>query len=128
MSYRPTFSPTRWRAACTVWTTSRGTGKDGGHGVVLVSYTWGDDSSKYLAVKDPGERLGVILRSLQPCAADFVSALQDAIVPNTLRLVDWQDRRGYYGAFKVNYPGQDQYNQDSYYHVFERWSRLSGGR
>jgi tryptophan 2-monooxygenase len=92
-----------------------GTGMDGGNGVVLVSYTWGDDSSKYLAVKDPQERLQVLLRSLQPCAADFVSALQAAIVPNTVKLVDWQDLRGYYGAFKVNYPGQDQYNQETYY-------------
>jgi len=23
------------------------------HGVVLVSYTWGDDSTKYIAIKDP---------------------------------------------------------------------------
>jgi tryptophan 2-monooxygenase len=92
-----------------------GTGAGGGHGVVLVSYTWGDDSSKYLAVKDPEERLQIVLRSLQPCAADFVSALQAAIVPDTVRLVDWQDERGYYGAFKVNYPGQDQYNQETYY-------------
>jgi tryptophan 2-monooxygenase len=92
-----------------------GTGMDGGYGVVLVSYTWGDDSSKYLAVKDPQERLRIVLRSLLPCAADFVTALEAAIVPGTVKLVDWQDRRGYYGAFKVNYPGQDQYNQETYY-------------
>jgi tryptophan 2-monooxygenase len=92
-----------------------GTGMDGGYGVVLVSYTWGDDSSKYLAVKDPQERLRIVLRSLLPCAADFVTALEAAIVPGTVKLIDWQDRRGYYGAFKVNYPGQDQYNQETYY-------------
>jgi tryptophan 2-monooxygenase len=92
-----------------------GTDMDGGYGVVLVSYTWGDDSSKYLALKNPHERLRFLLRSMQPCAADFAAALEKALIPDTVELIDWQDRRGYYGAFKVNYPGQDQYNQDSYY-------------
>ena len=78
-----------------------GTGMDGGYWRrARQLYTWGDDSSKYLAVKDPHERLQMLLRSLQPCAADFAAALEDAIVPDTVKLIDWQDQRGYYGSFK----------------------------
>ena len=31
------------------------------------------------------------------------------------KLIDWQDQENFYGAFKLNYPGQDSYNQSLYY-------------
>jgi tryptophan 2-monooxygenase len=85
------------------------------HGVVLVSYTWGDDSTKYIAIKDPAARLAHLLRSLREYAPDFVDRLQAEVMVEHTHLVDWQDREHYYGAFKLNYPGQDYYNQQLYY-------------
>jgi tryptophan 2-monooxygenase len=87
------------------------------YGVVLVSYTWGDDSTKYIAIKDPNERFDLLLRSLSPYAdlAPFVTALRSQALRQHTTLIDWQDERQYYGAFKLNYPGQDGFNQSLYY-------------
>jgi tryptophan 2-monooxygenase len=82
-----------------------------GYGVVLISYTWGDDSTKYLGLADPAERVRACLRSLETCAGDFVSALRPEIMPEHTRMIDWQLERNFFGAFKLNLPGQDQYNQ-----------------
>ncbi len=87
-----------------------------GYGVVLISYTWGDDSTKYLGLSDPSERLEACLRALETCAGDFVSALRPQIIPEHTRLIDWQLERDFFGAFKLNQPGQDQYNQRLYDH------------
>lgn len=84
-------------------------------GVVLVSYTWGDDSTKYIAVKDPNERLELLLRSLEPYVPEFANKLKDEILYQHTKLIDWQDQKHYYGGFKLNYPGQDYYNQCLYY-------------
>lgn len=85
------------------------------YGVVLISYTWGDDSTKYIAIKDPAQRLAVLLSSLQAAVPDFVSALSENILPEYTTLIDWQDETSFYGAFKLNYPGQDPMNQTLYY-------------
>ena len=87
------------------------------HGVVLVSYTWGDDSTKYIAIKDPKERFELLLRSLAPYPelAPFVSKLRSETMDEHTTLIDWQDQKHYYGAFKLNLPGQDLLNQDLYY-------------
>ncbi len=87
-----------------------------GYGVVLISYTWGDDSTKYLGLSDPAERLEACLRSLEACASDFVTALRPQIIAEHTRMIDWQLDRDYFGAFKLNQPGQDQYNQRLYSH------------
>jgi tryptophan 2-monooxygenase len=87
-----------------------------GYGVVLISYTWGDDSTKYLALKNPRERFEACLRSLEHCASDFVAALRPEIMTEHIRMIDWQEERNYFGAFKLNQPGQDQYNQRLYAH------------
>jgi tryptophan 2-monooxygenase len=89
------------------------------YGVVLISYTWGDDSTKYIAIKDPRQRLEILLNSLQAAVPDFVKALRPEILPAYTTLVDWQDQLGYYGAFKLNYPGQDPLNQTLYYQFLQ---------
>lgn len=91
-------------------------GQTDGNGVVLISYTWGDDSTKYLALKDPHVRLEACLRALENRAGDFVAALRQELIPETAMLMDWQDEHGFFGAFKLNQPGQDQYNQQLYAH------------
>jgi tryptophan 2-monooxygenase len=87
-----------------------------GPGVVLISYTWGDDSTKYLGLKNANERLEACLRSLEHQAGDFVTELRREIMPEHTRMIDWQLEPGYYGAFKLNQPGQDVYNQRLYEH------------
>lgn len=84
-------------------------------GVVLVSYTWGDDSTKYIAIKNPNERLAHLVRSLRPFVPEFADVLMKEVVPEYTTLIDWQGEEHYYGAFKLNYPGQDAYNQQLYY-------------
>ncbi len=97
------------------------------HGVVLVSYTWGDDSTKLIAIKDPAERLNILLQSLEgidPEIDKFVAVLRSEQVHKDPKdpkkklfpqMIDWQEEEHYYGAFKLNYPGQDGRNQSTYY-------------
>jgi tryptophan 2-monooxygenase len=82
-----------------------------GYGVVLISYTWGDDSTKLLAITDPAERTEMLLRSLEHAVPEFVQTLREQILPQYTQMIDWQTQAHYYGAFKLNQPGQDQYNQ-----------------
>lgn len=89
------------------------------YGVVLISYTWGDDSTKYIAIKDPATRLSVLLSSLQAAVPDFVNALNAQILPEYTTMIDWQDQMNYFGAFKLNYPGQDPLNQSLYYQFLQ---------
>jgi len=89
--------------------------EDTDYGVVLVSYTWGDDSTKYIAIKDPVKRLKLLIESLTPFNPEFTDVLKDEILYEHTKLIDWQDQAQYYGAFKLNYPGQDYYNQSLYY-------------
>ncbi|MBL1276478.1 MAG: FAD-dependent oxidoreductase [Ectothiorhodospiraceae bacterium] len=88
---------------------------DTDHGVILMSYTWGDDSTKYIAIKDPNERLNLLIDSLKPFVSDFTDILNDEVIREHTKLIDWQDQANFYGAFKLNYPGQDFYNQSLYY-------------
>ncbi len=82
-----------------------------GYGVVLISYTWGDDSTKLLAITDPAERTELLLRSIEHAVPEFVQTLREQILPQHTQMIDWQTQAHYYGAFKLNQPGQDQYNQ-----------------
>ena len=90
-------------------------GAQSNYGVVLVSYTWGDDSTKTIAIKNADERLHLLLNSLDAAVPAFVEVLRSQLVPGSATLVDWQDQRQFYGAFKLNYPGQDPLNQSLYY-------------
>ena len=89
------------------------------YGVVLISYTWGDDSTKCIAIKDATTRLNVLLNSLQAAVPEFVAALTSAIMPEHTTMIDWQEEMNYYGAFKLNYPGQDPLNQSLYYQFLQ---------
>jgi tryptophan 2-monooxygenase len=94
-------------------------GSNTNYGVVLISYTWGDDSTKCIAIKDPQTRLNILLNSLQAAVPDFVDALIHQIMPQYTTMIDWQEELNYYGAFKLNYPGQDPLNQNLYYQFLQ---------
>jgi tryptophan 2-monooxygenase len=92
------------------------------YGVVLISYTWGDDSTKCIALQNAEQRLDTLLDSLAPGAPEFVKILRDEIIPEKTTMIDWQLEQQYYGAFKLNYPGQDTENANLYYQFLDKES------
>jgi tryptophan 2-monooxygenase len=92
------------------------------YGVVLISYTWGDDSTKCIALQNAQQRLDTLLDSLAPGVPDFVKVLRTQIIPENTTMIDWQMAEQYYGAFKLNYPGQDVQNANLYYQFLQRES------
>ena len=84
-------------------------------GVVLISYTWGDDSDKLLPL-DPKARLATFLRTLEAISPTFARFL--APESGQVLAVDWQAEPHYFGAFKLNLPGQD-FNLQSAYFQFQ---------
>jgi tryptophan 2-monooxygenase len=100
-----------------------------GPGVVLLSYTWEDDSVKQLGLHDQEARVKRLVEDLAQTAPDFARF----VVPMggdyqaNVRVIDWDIAQvyagnvaepvpGYYGAFKLNYPGHDIYSQELFFH------------
>lgn len=82
------------------------------HGVVLISYTWGDDSTKLLALS-PEERFGVLKDIIAQIHPEFAENLVP--VNGEIYNVDWELEDNFFGAFKLNYPGQEPDIQAAYY-------------
>lgn len=83
-------------------------------GVVIISYTWGDDSSKLTSVGPVArfERFREIISRIHPVfGKQLVPANGTADILN----VDWGDTRHYYGAFKLQLPGQERLIHAAYY-------------
>lgn len=82
------------------------------YGVVLISYTWGDDSSKLMAfdAQSRFELLRNVIATIDPKFASYLHPVDDEIL-----MVDWQLEPNYYGAFKLNLPGQEANVQSVYY-------------
>lgn len=83
-------------------------------GVVIISYTWGDDSTKLTSVK-PAARFRLfrdIISRIHPAfGKQLVPANGEADILN----VDWENMQHYYGAFKLQLPGQEPLVQSAYY-------------
>ena len=84
------------------------------HGIVIISYVWGDDSSKLLALGKV-ERLHVFRQAIAKASPEFAEKLIPMNGPDDIIEVDWERTPHYYGAFKLNYPGQDPMVADLYY-------------
>lgn len=84
-------------------------------GVILVSYTWGDDSDKLLPL-DPQQRFAAFVKVLEAASPEFAKYMRPEA--GQVLAVDWQDEPGYFGAFKLNLPGQD-YDLRSAYFQFQ---------
>jgi tryptophan 2-monooxygenase len=84
-------------------------------GVVLISYTWGDDSDKLLPL-EPQARLAMFVRTLEAISPQFARRLTPE--SDEVLAVDWQAEPHYFGAFKLNLPGQD-FNLQSAYFQFQ---------
>jgi tryptophan 2-monooxygenase len=82
------------------------------YGVVLISYTWGDDSTKLMAF-DAQARFNLLRNVIATIDEKFASYLDP--VDGEILMVDWQLEPNYYGAFKLNLPGQEANVQSVYY-------------
>jgi tryptophan 2-monooxygenase len=81
-------------------------------GIVLVSYTWEDDSSKLLAMNER-ERFYTFKKILDKISPEFSRHLIP--LDGEIIMVDWASEPHQYGAFKLQFPGQDQALHDLYY-------------
>nr|WP_315903120.1 FAD-dependent oxidoreductase [Pseudomonas sp. DR48] len=86
-------------------------------GVVLISYTWEDDSHKMVSMTDKVQRCLRLVDELAMSAPEFASHL----IPlngNYQRYVleyDWLTDKHSLGAFKLNFPGDDIYSERLFY-------------
>ncbi len=83
-----------------------------GKGVILISYVWGDDSSKLLALNE-AERFQQFLSTIKAINPLFAELLAEQV--ETTQIIDWENTTNYYGAFKLNYPGQEQDNHAGFF-------------
>ena len=84
-------------------------------GALLFSYTWADDSVKQQTFTQVDERIALLLRDLKTISPELAAKVDASIRPGTARLIDWQNNPYYYGAFKLNQPGQDAYVASMFY-------------
>jgi tryptophan 2-monooxygenase len=84
------------------------------HGIVLVSYVWGDDSSKLLPMSGT-ERLALFQNAIAQANPTFASYLVPMNGEEDIIMVDWEDVDYYYGAFKLQYPGQEPNIASAYF-------------
>lgn len=83
-------------------------------GVVIISYTWGDDSSKLTAV-EPVARFSLFREIITRIHPAFGKQLVPANGNADILNVDWGDSLHYYGAFKLQLPGQERLIHAAYY-------------
>ena len=82
------------------------------NGVVCVSYSWGDDSAKVSGI-EPKERLRLYIESLKSIAPELAKHLIP--VNDEIIHIDWQTEDNYFGAFKLNLPGQEDDAADLFF-------------
>jgi tryptophan 2-monooxygenase len=83
-------------------------------GVVLISYTWDDDSNKLLAMK-PLQRFQAFKEVLMRICPDFAKCLVPVHGARGIYNVDWQTEQHFYGGVKVQLAGQELYLHDAYF-------------
>ena len=82
------------------------------YGVVLISYTWEDDSVK-LQPLDLAARFALLRQTISKINATWGENLTP--MNGEIFNIDWQSEPYYYGAFKLNFPGQEPGVQAAYY-------------
>lgn len=87
----------------------------GGTGSLLFSYTWADDSVKQQTFTDPQARLALLLRDLDGISPELAAVVAQSVSAGTTQVIDWQNNPYFFGAFKLNQPGQDPYVQTLFY-------------
>ncbi len=90
------------------------------HGIVLVSYTWGDDSTKLLGLTKQ-ERFDLFKKTIAKASQKFAENLVP--INGEVLAIDWQTEPYYYGAFHLNDPGQEGSNHAVYYQFLSALDR-----
>ncbi|MGY1682372.1 flavin monoamine oxidase family protein [Geodermatophilus sp. SYSU D01176] len=85
---------------------------EGKPGLICLSYTWADDSLKWLPLSAT-ERMEVMLASLREIYPDVDLRRHVIASPVT---VSWESERDYMGAFKANLPGHYRYQRRLFTH------------
>ena len=88
---------------------------DGKPGLMCLSYTWADDSLKWLALSCE-ERLEVMLKSLGEIYPGVDIRSHIIAEPVT---VSWETERDFMGAFKANLPGHYRYQERLFTHFVQ---------
>ena len=83
--------------------------------VMCLSYTWCDDSLKWLPLS-PGERLEVMLKSLGEIYPGV--DIRSHIIGNPVT-VSWESEPYFMGAFKANLPGHNRYQRRLFTHFMQ---------
>ncbi|SDQ63852.1 NAD(P)/FAD-dependent oxidoreductase [Quadrisphaera sp. DSM 44207] len=84
-------------------------------GLICLSYTWSDDSLKWLPLS-ASERLAVMLQSLREVYPDV--DLRRHIIDSPVTL-SWEAERDFMGAFKANLPGHYRYQRRLFTHFVQ---------
>jgi tryptophan 2-monooxygenase len=89
-------------------------------GVVVISYTWEDDSNKLqaLPIQKRFELCREILYEICPEWKDYLEPVNNEVLS-----IDWQNQQDFYGAFRLNYQGQEP---DIHATYFQFMSVLNG--
>ena len=88
---------------------------EGKPGLICLSYTWADDSLKWLPLSAQ-ERMDVMLASLREIYPDV--DLRRHIIASPVT-VSWETERDFMGAFKANLPGQYRYQRRLFTHFVQ---------
>lgn len=83
------------------------------HGIVAVSYTWGDESTKWEGMT-PQERFKECKRVIKEVSPEFAKNLVP--VNDEIHCIDWQATPHQHGAFKQVSPGQEVSQKELYHH------------
>lgn len=85
-------------------------------GIVLISYVWGDDSTKLLALGKE-QRFDLFKQMIAKASPEFARNL----VPmnGEILSVDWDLEPYFHGAFKLQYPGQEPDIAAAYYQFLD---------
>ena len=86
------------------------------NGVVLISYTWGDDSTRLLAC--PPQRRFQLFKDII-ARIDPAFAAQLVPLDNEVIAIDWEATDYYHGAFKLAQAGQEPDVQAAYYQFLD---------
>ncbi|MCU1750685.1 NAD(P)/FAD-dependent oxidoreductase [Pseudomonas sp. 6D_7.1_Bac1] len=86
-------------------------------GVVLISYTWEDDSHKMVSMTDKVQRCKRLVDELAMSAPEFARHLVplEGDYQRYVMEYDWLTDPQSLGAFKLNFPGDDVYSQRLFY-------------
>lgn len=93
---------------------------DTDHGIVALSYTWGDASTR-LESMYPEERFKEfkdVLNEVNPEFAENLVPMNDEFL-----YVDWQRQEHQHGAFKLISPGQEVSQKEVYHHYLDVMSK-----